>query len=382
MSSTSNLENPNRELSSLYGRGSLRNLSNDELEKLIQTKNHSIEKLRTPNTYISSSPIPAVSSIPGSGVKTANSKLGDILSKYDLGSAIDKKSSDPNFLNNNSVIGMTNYLPTGYMNPALDRQNRRIETIQTKGQSIDQDSLRENLFTMNANENQYMLEPTNRNNPKHSESMSYNREYETHREDQTSYVYESSPLLIAQSARPHSREHNKSSSRVLLTPKQSGLPKSQRNDGGSPAVAGAMKALQERLTRAELENEELRRKVGDVATEKQREMEEQRRKMYKELEERESRENELRKLVEGLKDKNFEFENEITRLRLVSQTMEEQLKVVKAEASKLKEDYKTVQQENNIMNKEIMLVENEKNYHLEQNANVSSRGIVRVLMSI
>lgn len=200
-------------------------------------KNQSIEKLHTPNTYLSSSPIPNVSSRPGSGIKTANSKLGDILSKYDLGSAIDKKPSDSNFLNNNSGIVISNYLPVGYMNPAFDRQNRRIETI-PKAQSLEQDSIGERLFTMNPNENQYAshidasvnkLEPTNRNN-------SYNREYETHREDQNSYVYETSPLLAAQSARPHSREHNRSSSRVLLTPKQSGLPKSSQKNDGSPGT--------------------------------------------------------------------------------------------------------------------------------------------------
>ena len=170
MNSASNFEQPNKELSSLYGRGSLKNISNEELEKLIQMKNQSIEKLQTPNTYLSSSPLPIVSSIPGSGVKTANSKLGDILSRYDLGSAIDKKPSDQNFLNNNSAIVISNYLPTGYMNPAFDRQNRRIETI-PKGQSLEQDSLRENLFTMNPGENQYISnidtsvnkqEPTNR----------------------------------------------------------------------------------------------------------------------------------------------------------------------------------------------------------------------------
>jgi len=56
---------------------------------------------------------------------------------------------------------------------------------------------------------------------------------------------------------------------------------------------------------------------------------------------------------------------------MVNQTNEEQLQKLRTELAQIRDETKVLQQENNAAKKEVALVENEKNFHLEQNANVT-----------
>jgi len=136
------------------------------------------------------------------------------------------------------------------------------------------------------------------------------------------------------------------------------------------AVAEAMKALQERLKKADDENTALQNKISNLQKMHNKTLEEQG--------------NSFREQINNLSQKLAAYENTANTLAAENNTLKEtlsktqalatkqesELTTLKLQIMKQKEEINLLNQERALSQKEIEALENEKNRHLEQNAQV------------
>jgi len=239
-----------------FDRSSLKNLSNEELDRLIQMKNQNIEKFQATTHFNPAQKESSGSSLTSSGHKISNSNVSQILNKYNLSGSEgergtfekknDTKVSEANFMSNLDTVPVTTTHQLPSLNPTFtttgfDSLKRNLEQA-AKERNKNVEPLKENSFHMNALDNPYLsnLEQSvdradfqQRSNPKENDSLSFNQDYVLGKENQMSTsVLENSPLRSSGARQQNKENILKNLSRLQVTPK--GLPKPLRNDGGSP----------------------------------------------------------------------------------------------------------------------------------------------------
>jgi len=150
-----------------FDRNTLKNLSNEELDKLIQMKNHSIEKFQPTATPTLPNPRQhdyTNASLTSSGHKISNSNVNNILNKYNLSNNNDERSTydqrpfDSNFTSNQDTVpthhGLPSLHPT-FTTAGFDVLKKGLEQAAKMRNMAD--PLKENPFHSNAPENPYLI---------------------------------------------------------------------------------------------------------------------------------------------------------------------------------------------------------------------------------
>ena len=241
---------------SVFERSSLKNLSNEELEKLIQQKTQSIEKLQHIPNYPLMPSDSLNRNLTSSASKTNNSNVNHILHKYNLTVDNERKTNDSrpnesNFLSNLDTVPVVSDNTHNNLNftnsGSLEYKNNVVNQLH-KPKTNASDANQDNLLTINITENPYLsnlessidrfeLNPRQGNHTKDNDSLVYNQDYGQSKENHLSLsAYEHSPNRYSGNANQNKENVIKALSRSQLTPKQSGPPKPLRNDGGSPGI--------------------------------------------------------------------------------------------------------------------------------------------------
>ncbi len=133
------------------------------------------------------------------------------------------------------------------------------------------------------------------------------------------------------------------------------------------AIAGAMKALQDKLKITESEMTEMKKAVDHHEKIKQEALETQKKRFEHELALGRDRENQLQRNIDKLHDENRALREDMSRLQGNLIKHEEEIAGYRQTISKLRDEINQGHQDRILLQKEIDLVESEKNTHLEKN---------------